>query len=931
MNIFRITLTISLCLLQPWLLRAQCPTPAQWMQQIGTAEQSQDGLPERIRVWELWANQYARCKGPEDSIKARILHRLGDLYRQSGDVTKGIRYAKAAAAINSSGRPGAQPAFLTHSYYNLGLYYSQLYQFAASNAYFDSCITIGVQYPEKQYIALMAFEQKAFTYHQLGDYQHAVETASQGALLAQQWQDPQAAAFIRLQQVQAELALDRLAAAEQNILQVIQELRQDPTAAGYLATSYSVYALLLNTKKEPARAAHYYRHALALNKQLQNTAQCARDLIDLGYLYDLDLHNATRAMACYREGMQFAQQANDAYLKAGLYNNMGVVCWRQQQFRQALNYYQQGLTALPLSFSGSQLAQNPDMEQLARTGNDYFVYSLLANKAEALLELGKQENGPWLNAASQTYRLADRMVNQMRWKQQSEGSKLYWRQQTKKMYGQAIDCAWRLRQPEQAFYFFEKSRAVLLNDRLQELGARQYLPKADQEKEQGLRTRLASLQQQLAGLPNNDPQYQSGWQELYRTQEQLYHFLSETEKQHPAYYQYKYDTSTLRYDSLRSILRRHNQSLVEYFYGDSILYTLCISPEGGQLHRQVFPQYPALVRELMGLVASRSLLNKQYPRYRQLAGSLYDSLFRPLNIGTKRVILSPDDHFIPFELLLTDAADPSSFLVKAHAFSYAYSARFLLNRTQEQPLANRLLGFAPVHYQQHLQQATLAGADQSLKAISEQFSAASLLTGPRASKQQFLDKLAAWPVVQLYSHADADSGGREPVLYLADSALHLGELQALGPLKTRLMVLAACNTGVGKSWRGEGVFSLARGFAAAGIPSTITNLWPVDNRSTYALTEAFYQQLHEGLPADEALQQAKLDFLQNSDAEKELPYFWAASLLIGQPETLAPARRSGKMAWYAGSTGLLLILGAIGIRRFRKRAARKKAISGSAP
>jgi CHAT domain-containing protein len=58
---------------------------------------------------------------------------------------------------------------------------------------------------------------------------------------------------------------------------------------------------------------------------------------------------------------------------------------------------------------------------------------------------------------------------------------------------------------------------------------------------------------------------------------------------------------------------------------------------------------------------------------------------------------------------------------------------------------------------------------------------------------------------------------------------------------------------VGKVAKGEGVLSLARGFSMAGIPSTITKLWSVEDQTTYSLTELFYTYLNEGLSKDEAL------------------------------------------------------------------------------
>ena len=189
-------------------------------------------------------------------------------------------------------------------------------------------------------------------------------------------------------------------------------------------------------------------------------------------------------------------------------------------------------------------------------------------------------------------------------------------------------------------------------------------------------------------------------------------------------------------------------------------------------------------------------------------------------------------------------------------------------------------------YQKQLQQQPLTGADQSLQHIEPYFHAASLLTGAAATKQQFLEQFPAYRIVQIYSHAEADSTGRQPLLYLGDSALLLSQIQLQEKGGTELVVLSACRTGIGKTIRGEGVFSLARGFAAAGVPATVTTLWQVDDKATYALTEAFYKHLSAGLCKDEAMQLAKLDLMQNSSLLYGLPYYWAGTILVGNAAKL---------------------------------------------
>jgi CHAT domain-containing protein len=99
---------------------------------------------------------------------------------------------------------------------------------------------------------------------------------------------------------------------------------------------------------------------------------------------------------------------------------------------------------------------------------------------------------------------------------------------------------------------------------------------------------------------------------------------------------------------------------------------------------------------------------------------------------------------------------------------------------------------------------------------------------------------------------------------------------------TQLIVLSACETGNGIDYQGEGVFSFNRGFAALGIPSSVMNLWSVDNESTYKLNELFYKYLVKGLPLDVAMQKAKIDFMKSGAKKNELPFYWAAPVLAGK-------------------------------------------------
>jgi CHAT domain-containing protein len=99
-------------------------------------------------------------------------------------------------------------------------------------------------------------------------------------------------------------------------------------------------------------------------------------------------------------------------------------------------------------------------------------------------------------------------------------------------------------------------------------------------------------------------------------------------------------------------------------------------------------------------------------------------------------------------------------------------------------------------------------------------------------------------------------------------------------LDADLVVLSACETGLGEIRGGEGIIGLTRAFQFAGARSVLASLWRVDDKATAELMERFYHHLHVGEPKAEALRAAQLDLLRGKESAAA-PYFWASMQLFG--------------------------------------------------
>jgi CHAT domain-containing protein len=112
------------------------------------------------------------------------------------------------------------------------------------------------------------------------------------------------------------------------------------------------------------------------------------------------------------------------------------------------------------------------------------------------------------------------------------------------------------------------------------------------------------------------------------------------------------------------------------------------------------------------------------------------------------------------------------------------------------------------------------------------------------------------------------------------TALEVLDLKLSG---TKLVVLSACETGLGEIHEGEGVYGLRRAFQEAGVSEVVNSLWEVSDAGTQALMIEFYQRILTGMPARQALRESQLA-LKASPLWGQ-PYIWSAFMMVGSYES----------------------------------------------
>jgi CHAT domain-containing protein/tetratricopeptide (TPR) repeat protein len=116
-----------------------------------------------------------------------------------------------------------------------------------------------------------------------------------------------------------------------------------------------------------------------------------------------------------------------------------------------------------------------------------------------------------------------------------------------------------------------------------------------------------------------------------------------------------------------------------------------------------------------------------------------------------------------------------------------------------------------------------------------------------------------------------------------DGLLTAEDVSGLDLLATELVVLSACETGLGEVKTGEGVFGLQRAFTLAGARTLVMSLWSVPDEQTRELMEDFYRRLLAGEGKADALRNAQLSLRKKYPD----PYFWGAFICQGDPGPLS--------------------------------------------
>ncbi|MFO7655810.1 MAG: CHAT domain-containing tetratricopeptide repeat protein [Bacteroidales bacterium] len=605
----------------------------------------------------------------------------------------------------------------------------------------------------------------------------------------------------------------------------------------------------------------------------------------------------------------------------------------------ALYYYQKSIAVLVPGFDDSDIYASPDIE---KTISKIHLLKCLKRRAAAYNQkFSITRSLIDLKAALNSYDIAGRLIDLIRLGYQDQDSKLYLSENEKSTYHEALCTAQKLFRLtsdsyylNKAFEYSERGKSSLLLAAIRDAGAKGFggIPEELLKTEKELVRDIAFYKEQIyEELRKTEPERAKLdlWEKtLFDLTNQNNRLIVQFEKEYPKYHTLKYNSGVTGISKVEGELPV-DCSLLQYTLTDSLLYIFVV----GRKHTEIitkpvdsvfFQTFSVLLKSVKHVDFTNHTQN-DFLSFCHAAATMHKYLIEPALpfIQGRHLIIIPDDilSFLPFEILLADNDEhyvnimdyrKLDYLIRKYSISYAYSSTMLFeNQWNVKKKARKgLLAFAPVYhgkdtsamrgnsrsaYRKNL--APIPGAKEEVEKIVK-ITGGEAFLNDHATELKFKASCSDFDVLHLAMHTiiDDDNPMFSKLVFSVsndaseDGFLNTHEIFNLN-LSARLAILSSCSSGEGLLKSGEGVVSLARGFAYAGCPGLLMTLWALEDKTGIEMMVGFYKNLKLGYRRDVALQKAKIDFIESGNHIMAHPFYWSSYISIGDQSALYHPKR----------------------------------------
>lgn len=434
---------------------------------------------------------------------------------------------------------------------------------------------------------------------------------------------------------------------------------------------------------------------------------------------------------------------------------------------------------------------------------------------------------------------------------------------------------------EEAFNYGERARSRTFLDIL---GSKVRLSRAEGaliEEERALQERIGALKARLAAEAESAGAGSAGARaELVEAEKAYAAFLSKVRKQDKE----QASLMTVEPLTLKEVreLLQPGVTMLEYFVTEESVLLWIVEKE-----RAEFVAVPLSRSDLIARVtAMRAAITNvgEKEKFKAASEDLHRLLIAPALSRARgnELLIVPHDalHYLPFQALLSPAG---RYLIEDYPIYYLSSASLMqFTRTKRKSAGDHALVMGNPALGDDAY--NLRFAEREAKEIARFYPQTAVYLQSEANKPKAVSLGPKYDMLHFAVHAELNEDDPlDSSLLLArggaddDGRLKVGEIFALR-LNAAIVVLSACETGLGKLSTGDEMVGLTRAFIYAGTPSIVTTLWKVSDRASYEVMTEFYRQMKTAHKS-EALRRAQLKTMEQFPE----PFYWAAYALTGEP------------------------------------------------
>lgn len=862
----------------PATLPGQCPT---------VAEINQRFYPNRLEVDSYQDSLATRCPAYRDSLQ-QALYSLSILaYVEGRDLASAVYFGERALALKRKLLEGEAPTVpLGKCLHNLGIFTHNLGRYREAEAYLKEAIEVyqTIGHAERK---MRSLSELGYVYGRMGDYQQSSERLT--ALIRESRRtgaERHTANGLRLlgqnlvQQKEYRAALDTLNNALDQYRGLQDEINIARTNLDLAGAAYGLKDFL-GVERYAAAARSIFAEAGVDREVAKIQSLLALSRSAAG--------DATGARSAWNKNLDYVSGTGDPVLLAQAYDNGAELAVAAGDYDLAIDRVGRAIGALVGEWTPTEESPVPSREDLRENPHlvDLFIY--LGDLAR-MYQLADRNQ----DALAALY-AADGVLDVLANEQSATLGKLFWRERAMPVYERAIAICREENMDADAFFFFEKSRALLLLEAWAEADLLKRLPTQVSFALDSANRSLQQLQRTL--LVGGEAKSDSLREEIRKTREVIKQQRGAAESMLPAFAARRAAPQTIDEATARTLLATGQwDRQLQYFMGDDRLYLLELGPESTTLHDLGDSEVAAkAVRQLLYYYTGPEKIDQDPEGFLAQSYRVYQSLLGPVTLtGGEQLLVMPDGllAFLPFGALVTESRQQdlasAAYLIRDHPVSYAQSAT-LLHRQQSAPASSPgVLAFAPFVEAGNGSVSALPFSGEEIASLKRNLGA-STLVNEAATREELLARMPSVGILHLSSHAFANPAGSVPPQILtATEPVLLPDVYS-SRLTSGLVTLSACQSNIGPLARGEGVLGMGRAFAAAGARGVVASLWMLNDRAVAEINEDFYAAIGTGAPKPLALHAAQLRYLDGADKPTYLksPYYWAGLTYYGDARSIA--------------------------------------------